>query len=102
MSYIILFFVSYYLGWCCHKWKEQTQLERDIEEAERDARESVINQPKELLGYMKMDSDIYYIFERDTDRFLIQGRTEQELHKHLTDRFPGYKLWLVKNEGNTE
>lgn len=96
MWYIILFLCSYYLGWYCHKWKTEAELARDIEEAYKDAEESIKNQPKELFGYMKVYSDIYYVFEKETNRFLIQGKNEQELYKHLTDRFPGYKLWIVE------
>lgn len=97
MWYVILFLFSYYLGWYSHIWYSNAVLERDIEESEKDAAESKANAPKVMFGYMKRDGTIFYVYEKETDRFLIQGKNEQELYKHLVDRFPGYKIWISEN-----
>lgn len=41
--------------------------------------------------------DVIYLFEAETDRFIAQGRTAQELKEHCRERFPDKNV-VISND----
>ena len=56
-------------------------------------REELASAAKELadkiiLVNIEKHGDVLYLFEKDTDRFIAQGKTKEEIMKHCRERFP--------------
>ena len=45
-----------------------------------------------LIHYVNQEKhgECYYWFDKETDQFLAQGTTEEEIKKHLQERFKGH------------
>lgn len=52
-----------------------------------------------MIHYINQEKhgDLYYWFDKETDAFLAQGATEEELKKHLTSRFKDHIFVLDDN-----
>ena len=47
---------------------------------------------KIILVNIEKHGDVLYLFEKDTDRFIAQGKTKEEIMKHCRDRFPNQSV----------
>lgn len=67
-----------------------------IEDPEREA---LVNKVMEMLHRVKQEKhgDIHYWFDEDSDMFLGQGRTDDEIKEHLKQRFKGH-IFLIDDK----
>lgn len=63
------------------------------EEAET---EEMVNKVMTKIHQIKQEQhgDLYYWFDKDTDAFLAQGSTDEEIKQHLKQRFKGHIFLL--------
>lgn len=59
-------------------------------------REALVKKVMTLIHTVKQEQhgDMYYWFDADTDQFLGQGRTDDEIRVHLLERFKGHAFIL--------
>ena len=52
-----------------------------------------------LIHYVEQEkhNDCYYWFDKETDQFLAQGNTDEEIKQHLNSRFKGHIFVLDEN-----
>lgn len=62
-------------------------------------REELIDKITKIIHRIKQEkhNDMYYWFDADTDRFLAQGRTDDEIRQHLLSRFKGH-IFLINDD----
>lgn len=86
-------FIFYFIGmWVTFKlllslWRRQ---EEDNSNNLEDDDDHVVVVNIEKYG------DIYYLFDKDTDAFMAQGKTEEELKDVVTKRFPGKRFMAAE------
>ena len=44
---------------------------------------------KFILVNIEKHGDVMYLFEKNTNRFIAQGKTKEEIQTHCNQRFPG-------------
>ena len=59
-------------------------------------RDELVDKLTKLIHRIKQEQhgDVYYWFDADTDSFLAQGRTDEEIRKHLLSRFKGHIFFI--------
>jgi hypothetical protein len=59
-------------------------------------RKELVKKVMSLIHTVKQEQhgDVYYWFDADTDQFLGQGRTDDEIRVHLLERFKGHAFIL--------
>lgn len=60
----------------------------------------VIEKIKKLIHIVKIENhnDVYYWFDKETDEFLGQGKTDDELIAHVKSRFPNHMFFFENNK----
>lgn len=76
------------------KIQELNRQERLSETSDAPA-EAVLVQKEERQG-------LVYLFNKETDQFLGQGKTIEDALKHASDRFPDKTFWLPKSKADTQ
>ncbi len=61
--------------------------------------EELVDKITNLIHRIKQEKhgDVYYWFDADTDNFLAQGKSDDEIRKHLLSRFKGH-IFLIDDE----
>ena len=61
-----------------------------------DQRDKLVDKLTKLIHRIKQEKhgDVYYWFDADTDNFLAQGRTDDEIRLHLLSRFKGHIFFI--------
>jgi len=59
-------------------------------------RDELVDKLTKLIHRIKQEKhgDVYYWFDADTDNFLAQGRTDEEIRIHLLSRFKGHIFFI--------
>lgn len=59
-------------------------------------RDAMVTKLAKMIHQVKAEKhgDLYYWFDLETDQFLAQGRDDEEIRKHLLDRFKGHIFLL--------
>lgn len=91
-------FIFYaFLGWLAMRIT-QGYLERRNQELQNEI-DYIRKKVKEKIILVKIEKhkDTYYVFERETDTFVAQGRTAEELKEAMLKRFP-HKTFMAPEE----
>lgn len=96
-------FVLYIVGvWFVFKLMlallQRRNLEDDDDEMAEPDKVSSTKDSEVIVVNIEKHGDIYYLFERDTDSFVGQGRTEEELKEVVTKRFPGKRFMASEDD----
>ena len=70
---------------------KNAQLQGQLKDLEQKVKELFVRVNIEKHG------DIYYVFEKETDRFVAQGRTAEEIKEIMQKRFPN-KTFVATDE----
>ena len=91
---IALFICGFVVGrFVLNLWSTYSRLKQAVEEAEIAALDKLIH----IVKQEKYDG-IYYWFDRDSDEFLAQGRTMEEIRSVLQQRFRDHVFVLNENQ----
>jgi hypothetical protein len=70
------------------------ELKEELERATKELKNKII------LVNIEKHGDTLYLFEKDTDRFIAQGKTTEEIMKHCKERFP--KQSVIASESDAQ
>jgi hypothetical protein len=102
------FGIAYWMGWNAHKVQLAKRMAEDPESMIK-----VLKMVAELNKHIPDDAEIegapvlvrtelvngvVYAYAKDTNQFLGQGATAEEVLEAAKKRFPGKSFWLIKNE----
>ena len=70
-----LYATAKFLSYCVHRY-----LDNSIEELDAELQEL-----KRMIKYVKVEQhgDMIYLFDNDTDAFIVQGRTAEDFQNHI-------------------
>lgn len=85
MEYIFLFFIGWFVGSVLTTIKIRYQVFKILAEEFDIEKESASENPKVPHLILEQHGDILYLFEKDSDTFMCQGRTKEELIKNLSE-----------------
>lgn len=103
MSFVdFLFYLA--VGWIVGKvlssialhllYTKRDQLTEELVEAAKELKDKII-----LVTIEKHDG-VLYLFEKDSDRFIAQGKTKEEIMEHCKKRFPNQSV--IANESDAK
>ena len=82
----IFFILGANAGWRARERHATRTLDKFLEQAKE-------KQPEECIAVsIEKHHDVFYVFERDTNKFMAQGASKEEVENVLNDRFPGKKF----------
>ncbi len=81
MSFLI-FIVGILVGWKFREYTAVRKMNKFIQAAE--AKKAEVNK---IQVKIEKQDDMFYLFNRDTDEFLIQGKDKEEIQENLKKRF---------------
>lgn len=86
--------VGYFVGKVIAGYLEakNKKLEKDIQVLKDRIESRIISVTIEQHG------DMFYLFDKKNDSFVAQGRTLEEVNKHVDQRFKGTKIIFANNE----
>jgi nucleotide-binding universal stress UspA family protein len=73
---------------------KNAQLKEELVQAAKELKDKII------LVNIEKHGDTLYLFEKDTDRFIAQGKTTEEIMKHCKERFP--KQSVIASESDAQ
>lgn len=76
LSHIALYFL----------YKKRDELKEELVAAAKELKDKII------IVNIEKHGDMLYLFEKDTDRFIAQGRTKEEIMEHCRKRFPNQSV----------
>lgn len=88
---LFLFAAGVYVGWVLREWVAIKILERFMSQSVPDAPES---EPEIVSCTLEKHGDVFYVFSKEENQFLGQGKDEAELTVVLKERFPGKQFSL--------
>jgi hypothetical protein len=62
--------------------QRRDQLRDELVQAAQELKDKII------IVNIEKHGDVLYLFEKDTDRFIAQGKTKEEIMEHCKKRFP--------------
>lgn len=73
----VMYFIGQIISYFLHR-----HLDRSLEELDAQLQEL-----KRMIKYVKVEQhgDIIYLFDNETDAFIVQGRTAEDFQQHISD-----------------
>lgn len=94
VTYVIVWLLGVVYGWYARERHAKRLLDRVFSEIEQ----GVIAQINDSVIPIKIEkhSNIFYVYNKDTDVFMAQGNTRKELEETLAKRFPDKRFTADK------
>jgi uncharacterized membrane protein len=83
LSLMIAWFIGAFYGWSAHERFIQRTMAKALVGFEE---EFIANRIKIKI---EKHNDTLFVYEHDTNTFMAQGKTKEELEKQLQEKFPG-------------
>ena len=92
---IILFGVGIMSGISIRRRAEEKQADMILDEIER-----IVEQERQHTLYVKVDivGDVIYVYEKESDKFLFQVKSVDELKKMLAEQFPNRNILTSRED----
>ena len=92
---ILSFGVGIMSGISIRRRAEEKQADMILDEIEK-----VIEQQRQNTLYVKVDivDDVIYVYEKETDKFLFQVKSVDELKKMLAEQFPNRNILTSRED----
>ena len=92
---IVSFGVGIMSGISIRRRAEEKQADMILDEIEK-----VIEQQRQNTLYVKVDivGDVIYVYEKETDKFLFQVKSVDELKKMLAEQFPNRNILTSRED----
>lgn len=98
MEFIILF-VSVFAGVVAGWYLREFQAKRVVDNYLAEVQEKVEEEKKNAVRIkIEKHHEHIYVFEHDTDKFLGQAATIDELDKYLSETYPGKRFLVQESE----
>lgn len=97
VSCLVFFILGFSSGWKGREFHAKALLNHIIKE-----QEAKDEKPESNVIHVLVEKhhDIFYAFERKTDKFLGQAATKEELDEVLTKRYPGKRFGVTPENMN--
>ena len=76
-------------GWRARERHAERVLSKFVEQAQEESKEVKKNMVRINI---ERHNDMFYVYDRDTNQFMAQGKTQTELEEILQKRFPGKRF----------
>ena len=83
MSFLI-FIVGILLGWKFREYTAVRKMQKMMKRAEEETSKPPINK---ITVNIEKHNNMFYLFNKETDEFVIQGKTKEEILENLKKRF---------------
>jgi chlorite dismutase len=95
LTYIVVWVLGAVYGWYSRERHAKRTVDRFLshveEEVEKEVDDSVIP------IFIEKDNDTFFVYKKDTNEFMGQGKTQRELEQNLASRFPDKKFAADKD-----
>ena len=82
MSYLI-FIAGFLIGWKFREYTAVRKINKMLQQVEQESKK----EPNKISVKIEKHNDVFYLFNMDTDEFLIQGKDKEEIQTNLKRRF---------------
>ena len=99
MDFILTIILGLFLGWMVSKIiqgylraKLLLEIQEKVEESQVEIKQHII-----MVNVEKHD-DVFYLYEKNTDQFIAQGKTIEELSQRCQERFKNHTIIADEND----
>ena len=99
MDFILTIILGLFLGWMVSKIiqgylraKLLLEIQEKVEESQVEIKQHII-----MVNVEKHD-DVFYLYEKNTDQFIAQGKTIEELSRRCQERFKNHTIIADEND----
>lgn len=95
ISIVSIFFIGMIYGWRLHQEMIARRIRNLVTNLSTAMEEDVIQIT------IEKHNDMIYVYEKQTNQFMAQGKTKEEIEKILIDKFPGKRFAAPQSELET-
>jgi len=95
VTFVLQVIIGLAIGRFIGKFVIELLTRKDVEAEKEKLVQKVMQQVHRIK--QEKHGDLFYWFDADSDQFLAQGQTDEEIRKHLLGRFKGH-IFLIDNE----
>jgi len=90
LTYIIVWVLGAVYGWNARERHAKRTVDRLFSHIEEEIEKEVDDSIIPII--IEKDNDIFFVYKKDTNEFMGQGKTTRELEQNLANRFPNKKF----------
>ena len=88
----LIFLAGAFFGWEARERAAKKVVEKYLDQIEHEVEKS---QKDAINIKIERNGDFYYVFESETDTFMGQATTREDLEKVLGEKFPGKRFYAT-------
>jgi cytochrome c-type biogenesis protein CcmH/NrfF len=88
---VVLTFVVWIMG-AVSGWKAREEYARQLTQKLIDGLQESVNEEELIHIVIEKHNDMLFVYDKDTNQFMAQGTSKEDVEKVLVERFPGKRF----------